>query len=64
MKLPVANNMSAVFQGGAVMNATRNSQVIVIHWNIEMEKVSCRLLIFRLFMYCIQVAENNNYSLH
>jgi hypothetical protein len=60
MKSPVANNMYAVFQGEAVTNATRNNQVIVIHWNIEMEKVSCLSLIFKLFMYCIQVAESNN----
>jgi hypothetical protein len=28
------------FEGGAVMNATRNSPVTVTPWSIEMEKVS------------------------
>jgi hypothetical protein len=35
-----ANNMSFVSVGGAVMNATRNNQVTVTLWSIEMEKVS------------------------
>jgi hypothetical protein len=45
----MASNMPLIFEGGAVTNATRNSQVTVTHSSIEMEKVSFPLLIYWLF---------------